>query len=124
MFKKSFSVVALLVIFVFLLVGCGGIQKAKDWDGEKKAAFFLSIWNSQFASHQLATSDPEVVKALTVDQRKILNAKKDILVQSKPLLDLYTAYVDKGESPPYDLEAKLSAFITQLEGLLLEVVVK
>lgn len=54
---------------------------------------------------------------LTEDQKKILNIKKDILIELKPLVLMAAEYNETGQLPPEDIQNKLTRLINKLVEL-------
>ena len=80
---------------------------------EKRAAEWTALWNSQYADHKSMSQLP----GLTVDQKKMLNAKREILIKTKPLLKIYVDTVRGSGIPSAASERELMNYMNQLSTM-------
>ena len=97
-----------------LVASCATQKGTLSWNNltpEGKAAFALSVYNTEYDNYLLLAKKPN----LTEEEKKVLRVKRKVLVALKPVLDSYATYVRSGQLPPQELERKLLDLVTQLE---------
>lgn len=117
--RKAFAMtLAALLALVCLaaLHGCGTgqIPKWSDFTDKDKATFLNGIYNQEFDAYKAAVARP----GLTDAQKDVLAAKKKVFTEVWPLLKLYTAYAEKGQLVPADLEPEILRLLSKVKGVL------
>lgn len=140
--RKIFSI--LVLIFLSALIGCATIQTMFGSETvEKTSLRFIQTWNAEYdrtirlvTSHltiaqqdlilaQLKdTSITDKAKAdllvantnpqLTAKQKEMVNLRKKILVQSKPLIAAFNGIVISGKSPASSDQAQIERLLEDL----------
>jgi hypothetical protein len=93
----------------------GTLKPVSDMTPKEKAAFFMGVYSSQAEDYKAMVARTN----LTIEQKKILNAKHKILTQVYPLIEKYTGYVDAGGLPTPEVEASIIDLINQLTSTAL-----
>ncbi len=110
--RKSFFAIILTFLF-FALVACAHNSGNLSWSNltpQGKAAFALSVYNTEFDNYVNAASLPD----LTEEEKSILRVKKKLLIKMKAALVAYISYVRLSQAPPTEVEQQLLDILNQL----------
>lgn len=123
--RQSKNMIALGILMVFLLLfstlmlqGCGKDQ-AKPVN---QLISMYDIYNVQYADHKYKTGWEKIngtwektsSPTLTEEQKKILNTKRDILIEVYPLIQTYDVLVQSEGPVPPDLQLKIMNLLDKL----------
>lgn len=117
--KRSLVILLVAVIALLSLSSCAPRQVAPEpqltplEQAEKRAAEWTALWNGQYEDHKSMSQLP----GLTEDQKKILSAKREILIKTKPLLKIYVDTVRGGGMPSAASERELMDYMNQLSTM-------
>ena len=114
-----------IILGVFLLIGCAGMQglpgeqpkvkSIEEMTPKERATFFMGIYNAQARDYKA-----QVKRAnLTNEQKEVLRQKKKIMSQVWPMINTYNAYVDSGAVPTKAVEDQIITLINDLTSLVL-----
>ena len=110
--KRIVSLASALVLMVVLLASCATRPDLAPIDQARANSWkWMHLYKTQFQDHEQMSR----IVNLTLEQKKMLNAKADLLTKIKPYLDLYVSYVEKGAIPPTDVETKLFPLMNELQ---------
>lgn len=118
--RRRIIYAGLAVVLLMAVVACAtnGMKSFGDMSHKERAAFFMSVYNSQADDYKIMAANP----ALTEDQKKLLREKKKIMTQVYPLIGTYTAYVDAGTAPTPEVEQQILTLINQLTATVITTV--
>ena len=109
--RKSISII---LVMAFFLVGCAalvpGSKNFGNMTPKEKSTFFMSTYNTQFNDTMYMAQQTN----LTDKQKKVVNAKRSILIQAWPLIKTYDAVVAGGGVPTAESEQEIYNLINQL----------
>jgi hypothetical protein len=103
---------ALLAIVVFV-IGCTANMTMKPWSEQTpqdRLVWMMGIYNSVDADYRSMAS----MTNLTDAQKKVLQAKKQIMTQVYPLIDSYRIMVNQGGTPDPTTEQAILTLLNQL----------
>jgi len=113
--KINKSVKSILILFmVFSMVGCGGLQGAvkqfSEMTPKERATFVMSAWNANYRDAVAMSNMPN----LTAEVAKTVRIKKQILTESKPLVDSYVRTIEGGGTPDQATQDLIMQFLNKL----------
>lgn len=110
------TIIAMLVLIVALFSGCAAWNSATNPSPLSPQEQFLmkaeQIYISQTNDYLVMTKIPNPSE----DQKKVMRAKREALVQAEPLIKIYRQVVFVGGVPDPSLEAQISALLTSIGG--------
>jgi len=111
---RSLLRIFLLALLTIFLVGCAGIG-IKPWSersSQEKGLAFMEMYNAQYDD----TMRLAVRRDLTEDGKKIVRAKKELLIKTNKLMIIYLGVVEGGLQN-LDLENKILGLLEKLAGM-------
>jgi len=109
MFKKKYSIpIILIIVLSFAFIGCAGMQAKSS---KEKVIMFQQFYISQYDNYQKMTEKPEV---LTEEQKVVLRAKREMLVNLEKAIKAYELVVDSGMPPSQSDEQEIYDLIDQI----------
>lgn len=118
----------IIAVLLLTFAACSQFQAMFDKDKmtpERYALFLNETYVTEYdnyLTHFVLNGDNYVVAPwVTESQKKALRKKKQILVEAKPLLDIYTTYARDGTVPEGVVITTLEKQLTNLLNRLVEV---
>ena len=115
--KRSLKIVFMLVMVMFLTLGCTtfniGVKSWTERTPDEKALAILETYSSVYRNTLSQAQNPA---SLTDAQKKIVTLKKAILKEVYPLIGAYKSIVDGGGIPSQKNEDAILALIDKLGG--------
>jgi len=103
-----------ILVLLFFVGACAGIHGGSlSWDQltpKGKAAFAMSIYNTEYENYKADVAKP----GLTKKEVKFLRKKKEILTKIYPVIQMYANYVQSGMVPPEEVEEQLINLLSLL----------
>ena len=109
--RKRIFLAALLIIF---LVGCAavGIKPWSERSSKEKALSFMEMYNVQYDD----TMRLSLRSDLSEDGKKLVRAKKELLIKANKLMIIYLGVIEQG-LPSLELENKILDLLEKLAGI-------
>lgn len=109
---KHFVIVCWLIVFGF--IACATLQEAnKSFDQmttKEKAIYIMSMYNKQYDDYLSLYQKGNH----TIEEKKILKTKYDLLKELNPYVNLYITYADQNTIPTEEVEKRLIEIIRKL----------
>lgn len=114
--RSRVMVLVVSVIILGMVSGCAmlGGKSFTSMSPKEKATFFMGTYNRQYADYKVQVAMPN----LTVDQKKVLTIRKQVLTQVYPLISTYDLAVASGQSTTKLQEDAIMALFNQLASLI------
>lgn len=112
-------IMTLLIALILSFEGCA----IKQITAKERAFYMMKVYNDQYADHRIQTgyildSEGNWVKTsnptLTIEQKKILQAKKDTLIKVRPLIQLYAMQAGSDITPDPEIEIEIMKLLNKL----------
>ena len=106
----ALAVIGTYVLVLLFFVGCASITGSTSLTPKAQATLILATYKAQIQDLQSLSALPNA----TAEQKELFKTKQAILVQIKPLLDIYLQAVDSGTTPDPSLQSSINNLINQL----------
>lgn len=112
--KLNKTIISIVFLCLISFVGCSIIsQNVSSMKPKDKLSWMMGVYNAQYNDYQFVSSKPD----LTEDNKKILKAKKEIMIEVYPLIKLYESYIITGSIINMDIENQILSLLNRLQGL-------